>query len=144
MSIIFFFISRVFANCHQDIIRSFRRILLCTFCDQSFLEYYIERNIGQHIVAFNVESQLQEILESETVEQIINKELHALSLSSEGQMLSIIGLRTTCLKPLIRPFIMNVASEVIPGLIEDLTAKVSNVLELEIEQNSYDYEKLMT
>jgi hypothetical protein len=110
----------VFAKCHQEIIRVIRTILINTFLEKSFLEHYIEQKLGQHIVAFNIERQLGQILETETVEQIINKELHSFSQSSEGQMLVMVGVRASALKPLIRPFIMDIAAEVIPDLIENL------------------------
>ena len=52
---------------------------------------------------------------------IISEELQVLSTSPEGQILSSVGVDVLTLRPLIGPFIVELASELIPKSLENLT-----------------------
>ncbi|XP_032234561.2 uncharacterized protein LOC5509698 [Nematostella vectensis] len=112
--------SGVFENCSDEIIKTFRRIVINIFLEQSFLEHFIEQKLPQLMVAINIEGQLRHVLESQTVELMINRELHALSISAEGQLLSMAGIRTSALRPLLRPMLMEMMADIIPEKLENL------------------------
>ena len=102
----------------MDICESVRTSLIDTFFDEAFLELYSKQKLSQQLVRLDIEGKLQSILQSETVEQLINSELHTLASSPEGQILSCAGINISSLKPLIKPFTLDLVAGTVPAIVE--------------------------
>ena len=72
-------------------------------------------------MALDIERRLQEVLDLDAVNQMIDRELISLAVSPDGQLLALAGVNPASLKPLVKPFVLELVSEMVPGLIETLS-----------------------
>lgn len=107
---------------YQDICESVRNSVINTFFDETFLQMYIKQKLNQHIIRLNLEGHLQRILQSEMVDQLISTELHSLAMSPEGQFLSSAGINVVSLRPLVKPYIVDLLTDVIPDIMESFSS----------------------
>ena len=117
-----FSISRIVYNHYQDICESVRTSVIDTFFDEAFLELYSAQKLNQQIVRLNVEGHLQRILQSEAVDQLISTELHNLAMSPEGQLLSGAGIKLSSLRPLVKPYVVELLTDVVPVILEQFSS----------------------
>ena len=113
-----FFLARVVYYRYQDICESVRTSVINTFFDETFLELYSTQKLNQQIVRLNIEGHLQRILQSEVVDELIGTELQALAMSPEGQLLSGAGIKLSSLRPLVKPFVVELLTDVVPVIME--------------------------
>ena len=92
------------------------------FFDEMFLEMYSKQKLNQQIIRLNIEGHLQRILQSETVDQLISTELHSLVMSPEGQLLSSAGIKLSSLRPLVKPYVVELLTDVVPVIMERFTS----------------------
>ena len=117
-----FSISRIVYHCYQDICESVRTSVINTLFDETFLELYSNKKLNQQIVRLNVEGHLQRILQSEAVNELIGTKLHNLAMSPEGQLLSTAGIKLSSLRPLIKPYVVELLTDVVPVIMEQLSS----------------------
>lgn len=79
---------------------------------------YSVQKLNQQIVRLNVEGHLQRLLQSEAVDQLISTELHNLVMSPEGQLLSGAGIKLSSLRPLVKPYVVELLTDVVPVIFE--------------------------
>lgn len=113
---------RIVYRRYQDICESVRNSVINTFFDETFLQMYSKQKINQHIIRLNFEGHLQRILQSEMVDQLISTELHSLAMSPEGQLLSSAGINVVSLRPLVKPYIVDLLTDVIPDIMESFSS----------------------
>lgn len=111
----------VYNRC-QDICESVRTSIINTLFDETFLELYSTKKLNQQIVRLNVEGHLQKILQSEAIDKLIGTELHNLAMSPEGQLLSSTGIKLSSLRPLVKPYVVEVLTDVVPVIMEQLSS----------------------
>lgn len=111
----------VYNRC-QDICESVRTSIINTLFDETFLELYSTKKLNQQIVRLNVEGHLQKILQSEAIDKLIGTELHNLAMSPEGQLLSSAGIKLSSLRPLVKPYVVEVLTDVVPVIMEQLSS----------------------
>ena len=119
---VMFSLSRVVHNCYQDICESVRTSIINTLFDEKFVELYSTKKLNQQIVRLNVEGHLQRILQSEAVDKLISTELHNLAMSPEGQLLSSVGIKLSSLRPLVKPYVVELLTDVVPAIMEQLSS----------------------
>ena len=108
---------------------------MVTFFNSHYLEHYLSQKAGQLASAFDIgkcnqknilffflnisskEGKLKEILDSPVVESIIETKLEEVAERPEGMWLAMVGVESKQLKPLIRPFILSMASDVAPMVL---------------------------
>ena len=117
-----FSISRIVYHCYQDICESVRTSVINTLFDETFLELYSNKKLNQQIVRLNVEGHLQRMLQSEAVNELIGTKLHNLAMSPEGQLLSTAGIKLSSLRPLIKPYVVELLTDVVPVIMEQLSS----------------------
>lgn len=83
---------------------------------------YSKQKLNQQIIRLNIEGHLQRILQSETVDQLISTELHSLVVSPEGQLLSSAGIKLSSLRPLVKPYVVELLTDVVPVIMERFTS----------------------
>lgn len=99
-----------------------RTSVIDIFFDEEFLKFYSKQKLNHQIVRLNIEGHLQRILQSETVDQLITTELHSLSSSPEGQLLSSVGIKLSSLRSLVKPYVVDLLTDVVPVLMERFTS----------------------
>lgn len=119
---VMFSLFRIVYNRCQDICESVRTSIINTLFDETFLELYSTKKLNQQIVRLNVEGHLQKILQSEAIDKLIGTELHNLAMSPEGQLLSSAGIKLSSLRPLVKPYVVEVLTDVVPVIMEQLSS----------------------
>lgn len=119
---VLFSLPRIVYHCYQDICESVRTSVINTLFDETFLELYSTKKLSQQIVRLNVEGHLQGILQSEAVDKLIGAELHNLAMSPEGQLLSSAGIKISSLRPLVKPYVVELLTDVVPIIMEQLSS----------------------
>ena len=117
-----FVLSRIVHNHYQDICESVRTSIINTLFDERFLELYSTKKLNQQIVRLNIEGHLQRILQSEAVDKLIGTKLHNLAMSPEGQLLSSAGIKLSSLRPLVKPYVVELLTDVVPVVMEQLSS----------------------
>ena len=119
---VMFSFSRVVYNRYQDICESVRSSIINALFNETFLEFYSTKKLNQQIVRLNVEGHLQKILQSEAIDKLIGTELHNLAMSPEGQLLSSAGIKLSSLRPLVKPYVVELLTDVVPIIMEQLSS----------------------
>lgn len=119
---VMFSLPRIVYNRCQDICESVRTSIINTLFDETFLELYSTKKLNQQIVRLNVEGHLQKILQSEAIDKLIGTELHNLAMSPEGRLLSSTGIKLSSLRPLVKPYVVEVLTDVVPVIMEQLSS----------------------
>lgn len=119
---VMFSFTRIVYNRYQDICESVRTSIINTLFDETFLELYSTKKLNQQLVRLNVEGHLQRILQSEAVDKLIGTELHNLAMSPEGQLLSSAGIKLSSLRPLVKPYVVELLTDVVPVIMEQFSS----------------------
>ncbi|KNC50745.1 uncharacterized protein AMSG_06634 [Thecamonas trahens ATCC 50062] len=94
----------------REIRASIKDMFLKTFFERRFLENYLEQKAGQLTASINIEDKIQALLESPQVDAIIDSKL--------GMMLAMLGIDPASLKPIIKPFVLDMGSDMAPLLMD--------------------------
>ena len=119
---VMFSFSRIVYNRYQDICESVRSSIINALFNETFLEFYSTKKLNQQIVRLNVEGHLQKILQSEAIDKLIGTELHNLAMSPAGQLLSSAGIKLSSLRPLVKPYVVELLTDVVPIIMEQLSS----------------------
>eukprot|EP01094_Clydonella_sp_ATCC50884_P027863 TRINITY_DN8196_c0_g1_i3.p1 TRINITY_DN8196_c0_g1~~TRINITY_DN8196_c0_g1_i3.p1 ORF type:complete len:270 (-),score=73.70 TRINITY_DN8196_c0_g1_i3:179-988(-) len=103
----------------REIQDTVKKVIMDTFFDKKYLAKYLHTKAGQMAESFDVEEKLRELLESDTVDAIIDQKLDELAQRPEGLWLSMHGVTTKELRPMIKPFILGMGSDVAPMLLKN-------------------------
>jgi len=105
-----------------------------TFFNADYLENYLSQKAEQLLGSFDVEAKLKELLESPVVDEIIDTKLEELTQRPEGLWLSMMGVESKSLKPMIKPFILGMGSDVAPMILKNFDAsKLLNIEKIRTE-----------
>lgn len=118
--------SGIVCHRHQDICESVKSSVITIFFEKTSLELYSAQKLNQQIIRLNIEGQLQRILQSETVDQLITTELHSLLMSPEGQLLCEAGINPSLLRPLVKPYVVELLTEVVPVIMEKCSSFIQD------------------
>eukprot|EP00011_Vannellida_sp_DIVA3-517-6-12_P002062 CAMPEP_0114626136 /NCGR_PEP_ID=MMETSP0168-20121206/11624_1 /TAXON_ID=95228 ORGANISM="Vannella sp., Strain DIVA3 517/6/12" /NCGR_SAMPLE_ID=MMETSP0168 /ASSEMBLY_ACC=CAM_ASM_000044 /LENGTH=288 /DNA_ID=CAMNT_0001837427 /DNA_START=69 /DNA_END=932 /DNA_ORIENTATION=+ len=102
-----------------EIRETIKGVIMRTFFDAEYLERYLAQKAGQLAGSFDVEGQLKKLLESDVVDEIIDEKLAELRERPEGMWLSMMGVDNSQLKPMIKPFILGMGSDVAPMILKN-------------------------
>ena len=119
---VMFSLSRIVYNRYQDICESVRSSIINTLFNETFLEFYSTKKLNRQIVRLNVEGHLQKILQSEAIDKLIGTELHNLAMSPDGQLLSSAGIKLSSLRPLVKPYVVELLTDLVPIIMEQLSS----------------------
>jgi len=97
-----------------EIRETVKDVIMRTFFNTEYLETYLSQKAEQLLGSFDVEGKLKELLESPVVDEIIDTKLEELTQRPEGMWLSMMGVESKALKPMIKPFILGMSSDVAP------------------------------
>lgn len=124
---------------YQDICESVRTSVIDIFFEETFLEMYSKQKLNQQIIRLNIEGHLQRILQSETIDQLISTELHRLVMSPEGQLFSFAGIELSSLRLLVKPYVVELLTDVVPVVMETFTSYTQDqgIKRLKQELKSY-------
>eukprot|EP00003_Mantamonas_plastica_P030021 TRINITY_DN726_c2_g1_i3.p1 TRINITY_DN726_c2_g1~~TRINITY_DN726_c2_g1_i3.p1 ORF type:complete len:357 (-),score=105.64 TRINITY_DN726_c2_g1_i3:74-1144(-) len=129
----------------KEIRETVKNTMMKTFFDVTFLEKYIKQKTGQLTANLNIEEKIGKMLESEAVDKIIETKLQELSERPEGMMFAMMGVNPTSLKPLIKPFVLGMGSDIAPLMldmfnptkmmnIDKVRAEIDNLMTTKLEE----------
>jgi len=117
-----------------EIRETVKDIIMKTFFSADYLETYLSQKAEQLLGSFDVEEKLKELLESPIVDEIIDTKLEELARRPEGLWLSMMGIESSKLKPMIKPFILGMGSDVAPMILKNFDAsKLLNIEKIRTE-----------
>ena len=112
---------RVIPSHHKQIAQSVKQIILDYIFETSFINQYIMNKISQLATTADFPERINSLLASEEVDGIIDSQLASLTEIPEGQFLKAIGMQPTHIKPMVKPFVLGMGSEVAPLLLDHVT-----------------------
>eukprot|EP01104_Vermistella_antarctica_P020306 TRINITY_DN8643_c0_g1_i1.p1 TRINITY_DN8643_c0_g1~~TRINITY_DN8643_c0_g1_i1.p1 ORF type:complete len:352 (+),score=104.08 TRINITY_DN8643_c0_g1_i1:336-1391(+) len=102
-----------------EIRETVKNVVLKTFFDAEFIRHYLSQKASQLATSMNLDERLKAILESPVVSEFIDAKLAELGSRPEGMWLTMMGINPASLKPMIRPFVLGIGSEMIPKLLNN-------------------------
>lgn len=90
--------------------------VLETFFDAPSLSQYVGDKAEQLKSSDYLQSKIRAILESEEVDAILTKHLDILFTKQEGMMLMMVGMTSQSLKPMVKPFLVQMDAEIAPAM----------------------------
>jgi len=124
----------------KEIRETVKNVMLGTFFDETYLRKYLQGKAKSFLESTNLDEKINKLLESPEVDQIIDKKLGELSTRPEGLMFAMMGINPTSLKPMVKPFITGMGSDVVPFLLKSFD--VGSLVNIETIRGEID--KLMT
>jgi hypothetical protein len=119
-----------------------KNVIMKSFFDSTFLERYLKEKAGELAASLNVEEKIRQMLQSPAVDDIIDKKLVELAGRPEGMILAMMGLAPEQLKPMVKPFVVGMASDVAPMLLDAVLGKNGDGLPIDLIRREID--SLMT
>jgi len=140
----FLYGSGVIPKRFKEIRETVKNVIMKTFFDQTYLEKYLNQKAGQWLGSLNLEDKIKELLESPVVDQIIESKLTELSSRPEGMFLAMMGVDPLALKPMIKPFVLGMGTDVVPHLFNNFeVTKLINIETIRTEIDSLMSTKLL-
>lgn len=128
----------------MEIKDTIKKVIMETFFDPKYLEVYLQKKGRQLAENFDVDAKLKELLESSTVDGVIDAKLEELRQRPEGLWLSMHGVKTAELRPMIKPFVLSLGSDVAPMLLHNFDpVKILNIDKVRTEVDTLLSEKLL-
>ncbi|XP_035678968.1 uncharacterized protein LOC118417496 isoform X3 [Branchiostoma floridae] len=112
--------SGVITSQFKEIRQTVKNVVLETFFETEYLENYMHRKSGEFLAAFQIESKLQRLLQSERVMQIIDNQVQKLYKKPEGMMLAMMGVDAGKLSKMIQPLMKGLSRDMTPVLAKNL------------------------
>eukprot|EP01028_Stygiella_incarcerata_P012330 TRINITY_DN750_c0_g1_i1.p1 TRINITY_DN750_c0_g1~~TRINITY_DN750_c0_g1_i1.p1 ORF type:complete len:306 (+),score=85.80 TRINITY_DN750_c0_g1_i1:163-1080(+) len=97
-----------------------KNTIMKTFFDREYLEKYMRLKMGQIAASMNIDQKIQVMLESPVVDEIIDRKLEELNTRPEGMVLAMMGIAPEQLRPMIKPFILGMGSDVVPMFLNSM------------------------
>jgi len=132
--------SGVIPNRFKEIRETVKNVIMATFFDEEYLKKYLTTKAESLLASINLQEKIAELLDSPAVDAIIEKKLAELGTRPEGMLFVMMGINPTSLKPMVKPFVAGMGTELVPFLMSnfDLT-KLLNISSIRTE-----IDKLMT
>ena len=111
-----------------------------TFFDADFLESYIDEQTNKFKQGLKLDEKLKQMLESDAVDKIIDDKLADLNNRPEGMMLAMAGINPLSLKPMIKPFVLGMGTDLAPVMLDTLDPKKM----MTIDQIRDEIDKMMS
>ncbi|KAJ5066417.1 hypothetical protein M0811_13615 [Anaeramoeba ignava] len=89
----------------REIRETIKNTIMASFFNKNFLKNYLENKLSTFIKLFSIEDKIKQLIQSPSVDHLIDLKLEELKQRPEGKVLSMVGLEPAKLKPLILPFI---------------------------------------
>jgi len=124
----------------KEIRETVKNVIMGTFFDEAYLKKYLQSKAKSFIENSNLDIKINQLLESPEVDKIIEEKLAALSTRPEGLLFVMMGINPTSLKPMVKPFITSMGSDVVPFLMKNFD--LGNLINIETIRLEID--KLMT
>jgi len=112
-------------------------LIIKTFFNAEYLNRYISEKAGVLLNTFDIEGILKSLLDSDVVDDIIDMKLEEIRQRPEGMWLAMMGVDNNNLKPMIKPLILGLSSDVAPMIVQRFDpSKAINVdiIKAEVEQ----------
>eukprot|EP00762_Andalucia_godoyi_P001896 ANDGO_06017.mRNA.1 hypothetical protein AMSG_06634 len=119
-----------------------KNVIMKTFFDEAYLRRYASQKIGQLAGSMNIEDKIKKLLESPQIDAVIELKLGELASRPEGMVLAMMGLAPSQLKPMVKPFVVGMGSDVAPLLMDALVGPGGSSLNIAMLRQEVD--KLMT
>jgi uncharacterized membrane protein YheB (UPF0754 family) len=143
--------SGVIPSRFRQIRQTIKDLIMRHFFDQEYLERFFAGRVNALVRSPDLDGRLQELLESEQVDQIIGRKLVELAQSPAGLMIALVGAER--IRPLVRQFVSGVGAEIAPLLaeglarpgveVDELRRQVEELLEAKLEELSPERVKQM-
>lgn len=114
--------------------------MMDTFFDQAYLDKYMGQKVKDIGASLNLDEKVKEVLESDEVDALIDKNLEELSSRPEGMWMTMMNLTPAALKPMIKPFVLGMGGHIGPTIME----VVSSSDLLSVDQLRLEIDRLMT
>ena len=129
--------SGVIPNRFREIRKTVRDLILRHFFDVEYLERFFSGRIDALSDDPGLEEKVAELLNSDEVDEIIERKLEELQATPAGAMLKMVG--TAMVKPMVKQFVSSLGSELAPRLAAEM-AKSS----LDVESLRQQVDQLLT
>lgn len=103
----------------KEIRETVKNVIMGTFFDETYLKKYLESKATSMMSSMNLEEKITKLLESPAVDQIIDDKLAALATRPEGMLFVMMGINPTSLKPMVKPFVVGMGTEIVPFLTKN-------------------------
>lgn len=101
----------------KEIREMVKATMLKTFFNRQFLVTYAIEKLGAFQNSNDIEGSIRRLLESDAVDTIIEQNLTNLNTTAEGEMMTKMGMSPAAMKPMVKPMVVNMASEAAPMLM---------------------------
>jgi len=116
----FLYGSGIILDRFKEIRETVKNVIMRTFFDREYLTKYLDQKAPTILSSLNLNEKLKQLLESPTVDALIDSKLTELNTKPEGMLFAMMGMNLLQLKPLIKPFVVGMGSELIPLLTKNL------------------------
>jgi len=141
--------SGVIPNRFKEIRETVKNAIMNNFFDEVYLKRYLQSKAQSLLTEMNLGAKINQLLESPEVDQIIEQKLGELSTKPEGMLFAMMGINPTSLKPMVKPFVTSMGSDVVPFLlknfdsdklinIETIRKEIDNVMTTKLEELTPD------
>lgn len=124
----------------KEIRQTIKDTIMKTFFDADFLEAYIDEQTSKFKQGLKLDEKLKQMLESDAVDKIIDDKLADLNNRPEGMMLAMAGINPLSLKPMIKPFVLGMGTDLAPVMLDTLDPKKM----MTIDQIRDEIDKMMS
>jgi len=124
----------------KEIRETVKNVIMRTFFDVEYLQNYFKTKSAQWIGNLNLDQKLKEVLESPLVDKVLEQKLAELGTRPEGMMFAMMGINPVSLKPMIKPFVVGMGTELLPQLTQNFDP--SQLIKIETLRDELD--QLMT
>ena len=138
----FLYGSGVIPNRFREIRKTVRDLILRHFFDVEYLERFFTGRMDALSDDPGLEAKVAELLNSDEVDEIIERKLEELQATPAGAMLKMVG--TAMVKPMVKQFVSSLGSELAPRLaaemaksgldVESLRQQVDQLLTAKLEE----------
>jgi len=132
--------SGVIPSRFKEIRETVKNVIMATFFDEVYLKRYLEQKAMSLFGSLNLEEKITKVLESPEIDQIIEQKLAGLTSRPEGMLFAMMGINPTSLKPMVKPFVISMGTELVPYLTKNFD--LSAVIKIEVIRSEID--NLMT
>lgn len=108
--------SGVIPNRFKEIREVVKDTIMNIFFDEDSLNKYILSKVGEFDASLELEHRLKQILESQDIDDLIDKTIVDFGQRPEGMWINMMGLSHGSLKSLIKPFVIGLGAHVGPML----------------------------
>tara|TARA_B100000579_G_scaffold324890_1_gene274667 strand:+ start:1050 stop:1775 length:726 start_codon:yes stop_codon:yes gene_type:complete len=121
----FLYGSAVIPNRFREIRQAVKDAIMHYFFDQEHLEHFFDSQLNTKLTSPDMASKVRDLLQSETVECIVDSEIDDLMKGPQGLMLKMVGPKV--IKPIVMQFISGVGEKAAPLLVSEFGNSVVDI-----------------